>query len=60
MVDWTGSIWGFCGLSNSVAVAARLWPAQWLQIVDGFYRAGARVFGGGHVVLSLLEKASRR
>lgn len=26
-----------------------------LQIVDGFYRAGSLVFGGGHVVLPLLD-----
>ena len=29
--------------------------AGWLTMVDGFYRAGALVFGGGHVVLPLLE-----
>lgn len=29
--------------------------AQWLALVDGFYRAGALVFGGGHVVLPLLQ-----
>ncbi|WP_339290720.1 chromate transporter [Paenibacillus sp. FSL W8-0187] len=27
----------------------------WVAIVDGFYRAGSLVFGGGHVVLPLLE-----
>ena len=27
------------------------------HLVDGFYRAGALVFGGGHVVLPLLESA---
>lgn len=27
----------------------------WLDIVDAFYRSGALVFGGGHVVLPLLE-----
>ncbi|MBT2772149.1 chromate efflux transporter [Halomonas sp. ISL-60] len=27
----------------------------WLDIADGFYRSGALVFGGGHVVLPLLE-----
>jgi chromate transporter len=26
-----------------------------IQLVDGFYRAGALVFGGGHVVLPLLQ-----
>lgn len=29
--------------------------AQVLALVDGFYRAGALVFGGGHVVLPLLQ-----
>lgn len=28
---------------------------EWLAIVDGFYRAGSLVFGGGHVVLPLLD-----
>lgn len=28
-----------------------------LQLFDSFYRAGALVFGGGHVVLPLLERA---
>lgn len=31
------------------------WPA--LSLFDAFYRAGALVFGGGHVVLPLLETA---
>lgn len=37
------------------------WLAQQtpvLQMFDGFYRAGALVFGGGHVVLPLLESAT--
>ncbi|HDZ45405.1 hypothetical protein LCGC14_0193330 [marine sediment metagenome] len=29
--------------------------AIWLAIADAFYRSGALVFGGGHVVLPLLE-----
>lgn len=29
--------------------------APWLDVMAGFYRAGALVFGGGHVVLPLLE-----
>jgi len=28
----------------------------WLEIFDRFYRAGSLVFGGGHVVLPLLER----
>ena len=29
--------------------------AAWLEVADSFYRSGALVFGGGHVVLPLLE-----
>ncbi|RUR34128.1 chromate efflux transporter [Vreelandella nanhaiensis] len=29
--------------------------AIWLDLIDAFYRSGALVFGGGHVVLPLLE-----
>jgi chromate transporter len=29
--------------------------AQWLAVADAFYRAGALVFGGGHVILPLLQ-----
>lgn len=32
-----------------------LWPSPALALLDSFYRAGALVFGGGHVVLPLLE-----
>ncbi|QNH77371.1 chromate efflux transporter [Pseudomonas protegens] len=32
-----------------------LWPNTWLRLFDGFYRIGALVFGGGHVVLPLLQ-----
>ncbi len=30
--------------------------AQWLAVVDSFYRSGSLVFGGGHVVLPLLQR----
>lgn len=30
-------------------------PVQWLARVDAFYRSGSLVFGGGHVVLPLLQ-----
>ncbi|MCM3722517.1 chromate transporter [Solibacillus isronensis] len=30
--------------------------SYWLAMVDSFYRSGSFVFGGGHVVLPLLEK----
>lgn len=32
-----------------------LFPSQTLALVDAFYRAGSLVFGGGHVVLPLLQ-----
>lgn len=32
-----------------------VWPSQALAMVDAFYRAGSLVFGGGHVVLPLLQ-----
>lgn len=39
---------------------ARSWGAPALvALADGFYRAGALVFGGGHVVLPLLEQELR-
>ena len=33
----------------------QLFPSQSLLIIDIFYRAGALVFGGGHIVLPLLQ-----
>ena len=56
----TGLGWlvAFFSLLIFLPIAARLWPVAWLQIVDGFYRAGALVFGGGHVVLPLLERVT--
>ena len=31
--------------------------SQWIAMIDAFYRSGALVFGGGHVVLPLLEQS---
>ncbi len=31
------------------------YPVQSIQMIDSFYRAGSLVFGGGHVVLPLLQ-----
>lgn len=39
------------GLPLGAAASGSAWMAQ----VDGFFRAGALVFGGGHVVLPLLQ-----
>lgn len=38
-------------------VLAALSPSPAMAVADSFYRAGALVFGGGHVVLPLLEAA---
>lgn len=44
---------GFAGLLILLPLLAGM--AVWLDIADAFYRSGALVFGGGHVVLPLLE-----
>ena len=44
-------------LLAGLPLAARLWPGPALEIVNAFYRAGSLVFGGGHVVLPLLQAA---
>jgi chromate transporter len=36
-------------------LAAAVVPSQGLKLFDAFYRAGSLVFGGGHVVLPLLQ-----
>jgi chromate transporter len=45
----------FFGLLILLPVARAGFPAQGLALFDAFFRAGALVFGGGHVVLPLLE-----
>jgi chromate transporter len=42
-------------LLAGLPVASRIVDSEWLRVFDGFYRAGSLVFGGGHVVLPLLE-----
>lgn len=46
---------GFAVLLVVLPLAARIWAEGWLVLADAFYRAGALVFGGGHVVLPLLQ-----
>lgn len=46
---------GFAVLLLVVPVLARILDHQGLAVFDAFYRAGAMVFGGGHVVLPLLQ-----
>lgn len=36
-------------------VLATLWPSHALALADSFFRTGSLVFGGGHVVLPLLQ-----
>jgi chromate transporter len=38
-------------------ILVRLWPASGMALFNAFYRSGALVFGGGHVVLPLLREA---
>jgi chromate transporter len=45
----------FVSLLVSLPLLAALFPSKALAMVDTFYRAGALVFGGGHVVLPLLQ-----
>lgn len=54
-----GLLWlsAFLALLLGLPILAALLPWHALQIVDAFYRAGALVFGGGHVVLPLLQAA---
>jgi chromate transporter len=50
-----GSLALFFGLLVGLPVARQVVPSQALAVFDSFYRAGALVFGGGHVVLPLLQ-----
>lgn len=45
----------FFSLLLILPVLSNVTALKWLTMVDSFYRAGALVFGGGHVVLPLLE-----
>src|SRR5581483_2624473 len=45
----------FVALLGGLPLAAAALPWQPLRLVDSFYRSGALVFGGGHVVLPLLQ-----
>ena len=45
----------FALLLAGLPIARQVADSEWLRVFDGFYRAGSLVFGGGHVVLPLLE-----
>ncbi len=45
----------FAILIVALPIAVRVWDVPALGLIDGLFRTGALVFGGGHVVLPLLE-----
>ena len=47
----------FCALLVGLPVVAGLGSSHLVDLTEAFYRAGALVFGGGHVVLPLLDDA---
>jgi chromate transporter len=46
----------FCVLLFALPAFTRAHDSQALKLFDAFYRSGALVFGGGHVVLPLLQQ----
>lgn len=50
-----GALAAFVLLLLALPILARTSGASWLTLFDALYRAGALVFGGGHVVLPLIE-----
>jgi len=45
----------FFAILLALPALAAAYPSQALALVDSFYRSGSLVFGGGHVVLPLLQ-----
>ena len=45
----------FFALLLGLPLIAATLPSQGLSLIDSFYRSGSLVFGGGHVVLPLLQ-----
>jgi chromate transporter len=52
-----GALWLalFFALLVGLPLLVQLHPGQAVAMIDAFYRAGSLVFGGGHVVLPLLQ-----
>lgn len=46
----------FTGLLFVLPLLRQLTDHSWVALADSFYRSGSLVFGGGHVVLPLLER----
>lgn len=47
----------FAALLIGLPLVSRLSGSEWAMLANGFYGSGALVFGGGHVVLPLLDEA---
>ncbi len=45
----------FFALLIGLPLLSAAYPSQTLAVIDSFYRSGSLVFGGGHVVLPLLQ-----
>lgn len=54
----TGAAWlaVYAGLLILLPILRQATGNQWIALFDSFYRPGSLVFGGGHVVLPLLER----
>jgi chromate transporter len=53
---WAIGAWiAFFALLGGLPLAAKVSGDPTVAVIDGFYRAGSLVFGGGHVVLPLLQ-----
>ncbi|RHW30017.1 chromate transporter [Oceanobacillus profundus] len=46
----------FFGLLILLPILRNITSIEWIALFDSFYRSGSLVFGGGHVVLPLLEQ----
>jgi chromate transporter len=46
----------FFGLLIVLPILSKMTSIHWIAMFDSFYRSGSLVFGGGHVVLPLLER----
>jgi len=59
VADWTSrvALLLFTALLVALPVLAHAFPGSAAAVFAAFYRAGAWVFGGGHVVLPLLESS---
>jgi chromate transporter len=54
--SWAIVAWiAFFALLGGLPLAVKLTGNPTVAVIDGFYRAGSLVFGGGHVVLPLLQ-----